>query len=392
MASSARTSESRLKVSVPSVEVAVTHFVDDYKLALIEQRGVAAIEIDVSLFRDATFAALETALFDDPSRTRWLYHPQVTSAEADLLASIKDKLDAAEMSAAYRSYSRAQMEEVERAYRLAERERDAEQEQVQAEERRVEAEQDALRRKVAEEARRKQRHETLKKASAFKARPEDHKRLILLHRLGLSDLPKILGANVRGAMSFGVADPLVWQTTLFGGLIHKQAAEGHGWIATNFARAWMRYRFSIPPTMAQSANNAIDEYLMNLSTVGALIPCKNAFFAIAVADLAALETLDAVRKDRNFDPARFQWVPRDKWPGAMQVGTLTEAMIPNEGKARAWMNLARNLGKHYWRHPLEVCQWASDTFGREENVADYLIRTGYLCIAPTSESAPAQTS
>jgi hypothetical protein len=295
------------------VEVAVTHFVDDYKLDLIEQRGVAAIEIDVSLFRDATFAALETALFEDPTRTRWLYHPQVTSAEADLLSSIKDKLDAAEMSAAYRSYSRAQMEEVERAYRLAEREREADQERIRAEKRRAEAEQEASRQMVAEEARRKQRHETLKKASAFKARPEDHKRLILLRRLGLPNLPAILGANVHGAASFGVANPLVWQTTLFGGA-NPQTGGGRPWMDRHQLCAGVDALSLLDtPALAQSANNAIDESLMNLSAVGALIPCRNAFFAIAIADLAAIETLDAVRKDRSFDPARFQWVPRDKW-------------------------------------------------------------------------------
>lgn len=55
------------------------------------------------------------------------------------------------------------------------------------------------------------RHEGLKKAAAFKSRSEDHKRQILLRRLGLTELPTILAANVRGAMSFGVEDPLVWQ-------------------------------------------------------------------------------------------------------------------------------------------------------------------------------------
>jgi len=50
------------------IEVAVTHFVDEHKLARITQRGVAAVEIDLSMLRDTTFAALETALFDDPSR------------------------------------------------------------------------------------------------------------------------------------------------------------------------------------------------------------------------------------------------------------------------------------------------------------------------------------
>ena len=71
------------------IEVAVTHFVDEHKLARIEHRGVAALEIDLSMLRDATFAALETALFDDPSHTTWLYHPRIAETEIALRASIQ---------------------------------------------------------------------------------------------------------------------------------------------------------------------------------------------------------------------------------------------------------------------------------------------------------------
>jgi hypothetical protein len=66
------------------VEVAVTHFVDERKLWQIKQQEVAAIEIDLSMLRDATFAALETALFDDPSRTSWLYHPRLSRRRSRL--------------------------------------------------------------------------------------------------------------------------------------------------------------------------------------------------------------------------------------------------------------------------------------------------------------------
>lgn len=249
------------------IEVAVTHFVDEHKLARIEQRGVAALEIDLSMLRDATFAALETALFDDPSHTTWLYHPQIAEIEIALRASIQAKLDAAETSAAYLSYSQSQIAHVQRNYREAQQLLDQEwetlrrkeaaeqkkfddaQRKVEAERRQVEAELEAKRKKEAEVAARQQRQEALKKAAAFRARPEHHKKIILLNRLGLPELPGFLATEVRGALSFGVSDPLVWQTAFFGGLIHKQAAEGRGWIALKFARAWMSYRFRIPPAL-----------------------------------------------------------------------------------------------------------------------------------------------
>ena len=44
------------------VEVGVTHFVDDRKPEQIRRIGIPAIEIDLSVCRDATSAALEVAL------------------------------------------------------------------------------------------------------------------------------------------------------------------------------------------------------------------------------------------------------------------------------------------------------------------------------------------
>jgi len=229
---------------------------------------------------------------------------------------------------------------------------------------------------------RQQRHEALKKASAFKARPEEHKRIILLNRLGLSELPAFLRAEVQGAMSFGVADPLVWQTAFFGGLIHKQAAEGRGWLSTKFARAWMSYRFRTLRALAQDADKAIDGYLAALSAAGALVPGRNGSFAIAVCDLACFETLCAIQAERNFNPSRLQWTPDENWPSAMQVTTLTNAMVPNRHKTDEWINLARDLRKQRTRAPMEVCVWSSGLGGSKEAVARYLVRTGFLRLKP----------
>lgn len=375
------------------IEVAVTHFVDEHKLASIEQRGVAAVEIDLSMLRDATFAALETALFDDPSRTAWLYHPQVAATEVNLRGSIQAELDAAEVSAAHLAYSRSQIEQSQRAYREAQRLQDQEREALRRREaaeqrktedahREVEAALDAKRKAEAEVLLRQQRHEALKKASAFKARPEEQKRIILLNRLGLSELPAFLGANVQGAMSFGVSDPLVWQTTFFGGLIHKQAAEGRGWLSVKFARAWMSYRFRIPPALAQDAANAIDGYLAALSAAGALSPCRNEFFAIAVGDLTCFETLHQIHADRSFDPSRFEWTPEEHWPCAMQVAILTQVMVPTRHKTDEWISLSRDLRRQRTREPMEICEWASGLGGSKEAVARYLVRTGFLRLKP----------
>lgn len=64
------------------VEIAVTHFVDDTKLQKIKNRGIHAIEIDVSKAHNKMdFALLNQLLFAVPSTAKWLYHPEVEQYE-----------------------------------------------------------------------------------------------------------------------------------------------------------------------------------------------------------------------------------------------------------------------------------------------------------------------
>ena len=145
----------------------------------------------------------------------------------------------------------------------------------------------------------------------------------------------------------------------------------------------MTYRFRTPPALVQDAHNAIDDYLLALSTAGALAPCRNASFAIAVGDLACFETLLQVQADRNFDPSRFTWTPQEDWPSRTQVVTLTEATVPNRIRADELIQLARSLPKYRERAPMEICVWANRLGGgSKEVVAKYLVRTGFLRLTP----------
>lgn len=362
-----------IELGVVLVEVAVTHFVDQVKLARIAALGFGAIEIDLSKVRDATFGSLETALFDDPARTKWLHHPGVPAAEAELLESIQGDLRVAEEMAARWAAERAADEEAKRqrqaefrlAFQLAEEER-----------RKAEVE----RRRAAEQTRRQRRHEELTKATAFKARPEDQKRQILQRRLRVDALPAVLSATVRGEMAFGVLDPLVWQTTLFGGLIHERAGQGQGWLKLDLALKWMRYRFEIPPRMGRSADDAISDYLLALAAAGAVVECDNDFYALAVADLNCFETLFAIRKDPSEYVSRLQWAPPERWPSEMQVATLTRAMVRYGPKAREWIQMAEMLPGLTGRPPLAICDWGSSIGGSPNAAMEFLVRTGFLCL------------
>lgn len=110
------------------VEVEVTHFVDEHKLDRIEKAGIAAIEIDLFTFRHTTFAALEAALFDNPTGTRWLYHPAMYKAKQTLPASIQWLLDAATASAAAWAHMWAEHDKGDRIEKAARRKAEAEQE------------------------------------------------------------------------------------------------------------------------------------------------------------------------------------------------------------------------------------------------------------------------
>lgn len=360
------------------VEVAVTHFVDECKLKQIEQEGIAAIEIDLSQFRDATFAALEKALFDDPWCTKWLYHPGLAKEKRALRERIQWLLDAATKNAEAWARERAAREEAEAAARQAEQAARVLAEEKAANARRAQL---ADRRRAADEAQGRNRPDEIRRAAAFKARSEEQKRHILLRRLGLDQLPSVLALNVRGSTAFGVEDPLVWQATLFGGLIHQQAAKGNGWVARNYARAWMRHRFSVPPGRDLEANDAIDDYLMKLAATGALIDCRTNSYVIAVADLTCFENLIAVKNDRNFDPARLQWTPKDQWPDKEHVWILTKNVKRNVNMANIWFNMACEMHRKTDCSPIKICEWASRIGPTKEAVAHYLIRTGYLRVS-----------
>lgn len=364
-------------LGVVLVEVAVTHFVDEHKLDQIKNGGVPAIEIDVSMLRDATFEALEVALFENPTGTRWLYHPDEARTRRALRESIQWLLEAAtkEVLARKRPHAVSLFNKEDLAAREAEL-------AEQAARRKAEVEAVAEQARQAEEMQRRQRKEALKKAAGFKARPEEHKRQILLRRLGREQLPSVLAADVRGAMAFGVEDPLLWQATLFGGLIHKQPAQGHGWVARNYARAWMRHRFAIPSSLSWLADNAIDDYLMKLSAAGALIPAKGNSYAIWVADLRCLENLIELNCDPNSALAGLQWTLENEFPGHVEIRVLTETMVPSPSEASRWINFADKMRKNIWFPPLEICEWASQLGGTKETVARYLIRLGFLRLAP----------
>lgn len=68
------------------IEIAVTHFVDNEKLVKIKNRGIHAIEIDISAAREKLdFSLLNKYLFNSPSSGIWLYHPLTEKLKQEYL-------------------------------------------------------------------------------------------------------------------------------------------------------------------------------------------------------------------------------------------------------------------------------------------------------------------
>jgi hypothetical protein len=122
--------------------------------------------------------------------------------------------------------------------------------------------------------------------------------------------------------------------------------------------------------------------LRALSAAGALIPGPGNSYAIWVADISCFENLIEMRNDRDSGPARLQWAPENEFPGPVEIRVLTKTMIPGPSAAARWVSFADKMRKNIWFPPMQTCEWASQLGCTKETVALYLIRLGFLRLAP----------
>lgn len=150
-----------------AVEVLVTHACEPEKIALVQKRQKAMIEIDLSgVARDSDPTILTAAVLRDAPR-RWLFNAKLQAAQNDLLreaaaqrvAAEKAAAEAARVQAAAEQTARlakaradAERREAEKHWAEARRKAGAEQERVWAEQSRIAREADAKRRQERDEA------------------------------------------------------------------------------------------------------------------------------------------------------------------------------------------------------------------------------------------------
>lgn len=338
------------------VEIAVTHFIDSEKLAKIKKCQIPVLEIDVSGLRLATFDELRKVLFDDPKNSAWVFHHQVATAEDELRLSLVSALaEADEIAKQQKELAKVSQRQYEKRMALAAQERQAQ-----------------------EKAARQVKHEELKRATAFKNRSEPEKVQILTRRLGVCCLPIAIKLKVRGAGSFGVTDPHVWQSTLFGGLIHHQAGNGHAWVKKEFAVDWLRYRFEVTLEFPESEQIAVWDYLAGLANRGALIRRKNGYFNIAVASLPAFESLAQLQAGHVSLESGLTWVAEASWPTSVASRTLARVHSDTQHFGEGWERLSGLLPSARGRTPGEICSKYARFGISEEVIAKYLVSGGFL--------------
>jgi hypothetical protein len=340
------------------VEVAVTHFVDELKAKKFRDVGVSAIEIDISSLRGANFSELERVLFVESINTHWIYHPRLRDAENELHRSIQPLLLQAHELANTR---------VVNAKRFR---HGAVSEQLRAL---------AKERRNREQSMREMQHKELKRAKIFRYRREDEKIQILQRRLVVDELPAFLRTNVRGGRSFGVKDELVWQTTLFGGLVHQQLSVGNHTLRREYALDWLRHRFEILSEFEDSEQVAIWDYFDALVQIGALLPRLNGNFRIVVADLNALAALVVLRTGPTDIDSDFTWIEKSDWPGELQSRSLSLALRNRSMRSVGWTTLATITSAVHEAQPSEFCEWCETNLRLlKMDVLDYLVRAGFL--------------
>lgn len=300
------------------IEIAVTHFVDNLKLARVRETKRALVEIDLSGYRAFSWDSLRKALFTGGAPRIWRYHPDVESVTASWEAELIPILAAIQKEADATNARRQAIEEV----LAAEAESEVEKRESELRVRRA-AEKAAQ--ALKDKTKRAEQRASRARARRFRGRTEAEKRAILCQAYGRDRLPTILAARVTGGGSFGVQEALVWQAALFGGLVEGAVEKGISELNKDKALDWLKERFSVTPEFADAEKIAVWYYLLSLEKRGAVARGRGGNFGLRVRSLVALETLQAFRRGKVTTQKGLGWAAQEAWPSSEVASAIALA-------------------------------------------------------------------
>lgn len=357
-------------IPVLLIEIAVFHFVDEIKLAKIERAGLPALEVDLSALaaeRVVDFATLASYLFDTAPPTRWLHHPALKERDAELRAELavtignvpqpEQRMTFVDALDTYDPFALTGPEA-----RQYERER---YERERAAETAAKADRDAIARQRAGMA-------------AMKAADQAGKTEIVLKTLRAADLPNVLRLPVKGGQSFGVSDPLIWQTALFLGIVHQRRLPASGFVTKNEALAWLANRFSLTPSFPSSAEIAVWGYLVQLTELGALYRWRKAEFVVGVYSLGALHTFLTIKGKPDVAAIGLEWTDPARWPTGPYCDHLVCAMLGAGRIPAEWYRLVNRLRIWGAATPHDACAGAKDFGINPAQALEFFARAGML--------------
>lgn len=344
------------------IEIAFTHYVDEVKLNKIENKGIRAIEIDVSTLTLLNFDSLAKLLFEPSNYVRWIFHPEINPTKLTLLDQLKPILKTAQNSAD--SYLKKLKEKAEKK----------------------ELKDKALMEAVLERKRENKQNSEDRKEK-FKAMNSQEKLVFSLGLLNISEneIPDFLNFKVRGEHTLKIPRK-IWQVSVFAAFIQHI---NNKFIPNQFnvttITNWLEERFEIKqdPKFINATKIAVWDFLENLSILGILLHEGRQRFSVLENDLikiikenrASCFKLDVL----NLTDDQLVWA--DKWPDknkVIKVGSIYEKKFRGLG---FWNDVINLIPEAKIRRPKDIAKhYSMKKDGAEDIVLRFLIESEFVKI------------
>lgn len=342
------------------VEIAVTHFVDDVKLARIQALGLPAVEIDLSELREMNFEALESALFTVSQNAQWVWHPEREVEKARLQALLDADLtrekENRETGETLPLFEEAEEDEAGRAELLRRRE-NAQRGQIlqRSGKPKVPPRESSTRNTSASEQ--------LRKAMALLGTDE-------------ARLREVLPVPVTPTRSIAAA-PLVWQAAVLSGLVLRGPFGGSVELSSQVVRDWIQQRFEVSRD-EDAFGIAVWQFLKGLEERGLLHHQGRQRFVVAVSGWPSARAVVADLRQGGVVP--LVWLV--DWPAdhvAKQMAGVYGEMF---GASERWQPLGGLLPELREREPAEATvRYYAGTGLEASKVRRFFLAAGFVRLA-----------